>query len=273
MKSILTLTLSLFLFVANGQNKKTAVLTLGTFHFAFHNLDIKKVDKKNQIDILEPKYQKEIEDIVKDISKYKPTIIAIEREPRLQSKIDSIYDKYLKGEHKLSREEYEQIGFRIAKLFGHKKLYCVDDGGDQYEYVNQFFESNDSIEKRNFMDYFEHNPDSLKFYYQGPIFATKGILAELRQLNDEKEIKRGLGNYLIGIFKYETKEKEYFGPDFTTGWWFNRNLRIFRNIQRINANPSDRILIIFGAGHMNILNTLFDCSPEFELLKTNDYLE
>jgi len=82
-----------------------------------------------------------------------------------------------------------------------------------------------------------------------------------------------MGTYLIGTFKYETKGNEFFGPDFVTGWWFNRNLRIFRNIQKINAKPADRILVIFGAGHMTLLNSFFDASPEYKLLKVNDYLK
>jgi hypothetical protein len=36
-----------------------------------------------------------------------------------------------------------------------------------------------------------------------------------------------------------------------------------RNIQRVDAKPSDRILVIFGAGHLNILNYLFECLPEY----------
>ena len=34
-----------------------------------------------------------------------------------------------------------------------------------------------------------------------------------------------------------------------------------------------RILVIFGAGHMTILNYLFECSPEYKLLHVNDYLK
>jgi hypothetical protein len=273
MKFNLTLFLSLFSFFASGQTQKTEVLTLGTFHFAFPNLDIKKVENKDQIDVLEPEYQKEIEEIVKRISKFRPTIIAIERDPNLQSHVDSLYDKYLKGEYQLRRNEEEQIGFRLAKASGLKKLYCVDDGGTHYDYINSVLEGKDSLEKQKFMNFFYKNPDSLYLFYEKPIFKTKGVVAELRRLNNDRRVKGDLGNYLIGVFKYEMKENDFFGPDFVTGWWFNRNLRIFRNIQKINAKPADRILIIYGAGHLNILNPLYECSPEYKLVRTNDFLK
>ena len=92
-------------------------------------------------------------------------------------------------------------------------------------------------------------------------------------LNSESYNNADLGNYLIGVFKYQTSDNEYFGSDFVTGWWFNRNLRIFRNIQKLHAKPTDRILVIFGAGHMNLLNIFFKASPEYKLDKLNDYLE
>jgi hypothetical protein len=123
------------------------------------------------------------------------------------------------------------------------------------------------------MNYFNKYGDTLKQYFPKPVFKTKGIREELLQKNNIDNIKADLGTYLLGIFKYETKDNELFGPDFVTGWWFNRNLRIFRNIQKINATPTDRILVIFGAGHMNLLNSFFDASPEYKLLKVNDYLQ
>ncbi|MCQ5078267.1 DUF5694 domain-containing protein, partial [Alistipes putredinis] len=58
---------------------------------------------------------------------------------------------------------------------------------------------------------------------------------------------------------------------FETGRWFNRNLGIFRNIQRIESGPSDWILVILGAGHLNLLNYLFECSREYRLEDANNY--
>jgi hypothetical protein len=118
-----------------------------------------------------------------------------------------------------------------------------------------------------------NNPDSVKYYNPKPIFKTKGIIAELRRLNDPISIQKSLGNYLIGSFKFESNAYDFLGVHFETGRWFNRNLKIFRNIQRIETNPSDRILVIFGADHMNLLNVFFNSSPEYELVRTNDYLE
>ncbi|MDZ4329346.1 MAG: hypothetical protein U0945_02035, partial [Flavobacterium sp.] len=44
--------------------EQTKVLTLGTFHFKFPNMDVAKTDVDNQIDVFDSKYQKEIELIV-----------------------------------------------------------------------------------------------------------------------------------------------------------------------------------------------------------------
>lgn len=274
MKLKLTVILTLLFAVVFAQApEKTQVLTLGSFHFAFRNLDVIKTSAEDQIDVLEPKYQKEIEDIVARIAKFKPTIIAIEIDPGKQAKYDSLYNQYLLGKYNLARDEIDQIGFRLAKMMQLKKLYCVNAWGKDYEGQEAVLTGKDSLGNRKFMDFFNKYADSLKQYFPDPVFKTKGIRAELIQKNDPNNIKSDLGTYLLGIFKYETNDNEYFGPDFVTGWWFNRNLRIFRNIQKINAKPTDRILVIFGAGHMNLLNTFFDVSPEYRLLKANDYLK
>ena len=102
--------------------KKIVVLTLGTFHFAFHNADLIKTGKEDQIDVLETKYQKEIEEIANRIASFKPTFIAIERDPGKQVKYDSLYHQYLQGKYHLGRGEEEQIGFRVAKMMKLKTL-------------------------------------------------------------------------------------------------------------------------------------------------------
>ena len=269
------------IFTSPGKDNNTGqtkVLTLGIFHFNFPNLDVVKTDNNNQIDVLDAQHQKEIQLIVDKLAEFKPTKIVIERQPKKQQVYDSLYNAYLNGNHKLNRSEEQQIGFRLAKKLGLNKLFCTDAWGTDYEKVLKVIDGNDTIAKDKFWSYFYKNPDSTLYSYRSyqnekPLFKTDGILADLKRRNAKERIKKELGDYLIGIFKYETEDYEQLGPDYVTSWWFNRNLRIFRNIQRINATAEDRILVIYGAGHMNLLNVFFESSPEYELLDVNDYLD
>ena len=251
------------------------VLTLGVFHFNFPNLDVVKTEEEDQIDVLLPEYQKEIELIVEKLSVFKPTVIVIEVEPDYQDVIDSLYNQYLLNNHQLKRGEHQQIGFRIAKKMGLTKLYCVDEFGlgSYYPHIINIFNNEESEEYAALIKAFEDDSNSSYNFHKERIFKTEGILAELIQLNDEENIKKDLGNYLLDIFKHETVPYDFTGVDLQIGRWFGRNLKIFRNIQRIETTPSDRILVIFGSAHLNILNYLFECSPEYTLLRANDFLK
>lgn len=263
----------LFTLHINAQSNKTEVLSLGSFHFNFPNNDFVQVESSNQIDVLKPKYQDEIKLIVKKLEKFNPTKIIIECKSSKQRVIDSLFTSYLQGKHTLSRDEHEQIGFRLAKNLGIKKLYCVDEWGEFNEQVNQVISGKDSLGFKKFDAFYKQNHEEDLKHTPTHVYKDRGILAELIALNKPENIKKSLGNYLIGPFKYEGKEGDFFGVNFETGRWFNRNLKIFRNIQRIDLQPNDKVLIIYGVGHMNILNILFDSSPEFELVHTNKYLD
>ena len=206
------------------------VLTLGTFHFDFPNLDRIQFNNNEIIDISEPKYQAEIEELVNALSEFSPTIIVIERPVEMQNKIDSLFRLYQTGKYILQRGEYEQIGFRLAKKVGINKIYCVDEWGKHYKNIEELLKDENSESYIRFEDSFIHHSDSTKGYYPKPVFQKQGIISELILLNKPENIRRSLGNYLIGHFKYETNVYDFIGVDFETGRWFNRNLRFFRNI-------------------------------------------
>ncbi len=254
--------------------QKSQVMTLGTFHFNFPNLDVHKVDAKDRIDVLQERYQKEITSIVSSLRKFRPTAIAIEAPTASQDRIDSLYAAYRRGMYALGRSETEQLGFRLAKELGLERLDCVDVWGQFYENLNYLMNDTSSRAKA-FEQFYFHNPDSV---YQdenpGSGFSHgRGLLDNLIALNDPVAIRKSLGPYLIGHFKYEERAGDYTGADFETGRWFNRNLRIFRNVQRIPKERSERILVIYGAGHLNVLNYLFSSSPEYEYVSPLPYLE
>jgi len=88
--------------------------------------------------------------------------------------------------------------------------------------------------------------------------------------NDVTQVLRSHGQYLIGGFRIG-RGNDYLGPDMRTRW-YNRNLRIFHNIQRITRSPDERILVIIGSGHLPILRHAVEASPEFDLEEVSTYL-
>jgi hypothetical protein len=88
--------------------------------------------------------------------------------------------------------------------------------------------------------------------------------------NDPERVLESHGQYLIGGF-YLGRDDDYLGPDMRTRW-YNRNLRIVHNLQRLTRGPDERILVIIGAGHLPILAHALRASPEYRVVEVRDYL-
>ncbi len=245
------------------------VMTVGAFHFSYPNLDVVQTRPEDQISVLDERYQSEIVAISMAILEFGPTIIAIEQPPGRQARIDSLYLQYMADHFPLPTGEQYQLGFRIGRMAGVDKIWCIDDRGKPYDNIQAIFEDDERASRFN--DYFLRVRQDLGFQDTQP--KVTSIIDELSKLNQPDQIKDNLAFYLYHPFRYEEEEGDFTGVDFETGRWFNRNLRIFRNMQRIPRGPDDRILLIVGAGHLNLLNPFFDASWEFELVSPLPYLE
>lgn len=245
------------------------IMTLGVFHFAYPNLDAVQIERKDKISVLDEPFQSEIISICKALEEFNPTIIAIEATPDLQPMIDSLYLQYKSDGFDLKKNEIFQIGFRIGNQLNLERIYCIDDFGRHYENVEAIF--GDSARLSKFEDYYLNSRDTIHML---PVASGKvsSIIDALIDCNEPEIIRESLATYLLHPFKYEEAEGDFTGVDFETGRWFNRNLRIFRNIQRISATSNDRILLIIGSEHLNLLNLFFETSREFELVSPLPYL-
>lgn len=272
-KILLLISLLSFHNSVNGQEKdslpRTKVLTLGVFHFDYPNLDAIRIEKKDQISVLDEPYQHEILAIAKSLLEFQPTIIAVELLPQKQTFIDSLFSLYKAGNWLLNKNEVYQLGFRIGKEMNTHKIYCVDDPGRHYDSISEIF--GDSIRLSKLEHYYFNSPDSA-YELDKPSGKIKSIIDALIIGNDPVKIKERLATYLLNPFKYEEETGDFTGVDFESGRWYNRNLRIFRNIQRIPRTAEDKILFIVGSEHLNLLNLFFDVSREFELISPLPYL-
>ena len=50
-----------------------------------------------------------------------------------------------------------------------------------------------------------------------------------------------------------------------------RNVRIYSNVARLVESPEERILVIFGAGHLGWLQHAFASNPRFRVVKLSEF--
>src|ERR1700722_19370339 len=120
------------------------ILVLGTYHMSNPGRDLHNMQADN---VLSPKRQQEIAQLIELLKKFQPTKIAIEAEFGSQ-RVGREYSDYLAGKYTLSPNEIDQIGYRLAKELGHRAVYAVDVDGDfPYYRVLNYAKANDLKQK------------------------------------------------------------------------------------------------------------------------------
>ena len=243
--------------------EKTKVLVVGTFHMNYPGLDDHKTTDSDKIDVLKEPKKSELTELVEYIKKFKPTKIAVEA--GTDRNITEQLQQYKTGILKVSRNETQQIGIRIAAELQLDSLYAVDDNPLSEEWYKK-----DSISLNKMIGNIDWELtdkfDSLytKWYsYNDKSTVNTKILKHFKYINSKESHQYGYGHYLTNWFKTEGNG----GADFLSIWWYNRNLRIFRNIQDITNSPEERIMVLMGNGHAAVLRQLFEASPEYEFIE------
>lgn len=258
------------------KNKQTPqVLLVGSWHFNYPGLDANVTKEKDRINIYSAQRQKELEELLDYIAAFKPTKIMLES-GAITGYLTYNWNEWKAGKAKLYASERSQIGIRLMDRLKLDTVYGVDDGALLMDCLyDSTFKSTPYIDSITRRHYFGGN-DSIQnrfkqFYdYQDKYELHNTLLKSFTYLNSDKVLNRYFGAYIAGG-QFTSVEDE--GPDALSMFWINRNLRIFRNIQRIATTANDRILVLFGAGHVAILKWLFECSPEYQVVKFGEVLK
>ena len=245
----------------------TEILLLGSFHFLESSIDFYSSEIQNELDL-----------ITRKLLKFNPAVIAVEAAAKAQEYIDKSYEIFdlmdLQDRNKMQNEtlgeiymfgqkypitynnESIQIGYRLGKMLAHSKVYAIDD---------------DTILNMDVM--YNKPPSSLKE-------AMNALHADMnKHMNDT----------IVDMYKYYSSEEwsklnhsiyiqanmisagnNYAGAEMVTKW-YERNLKIFSNIQRL-ADTYRRIFIIYGAGHLKILRDLINADSNLKLIDAGKYL-
>jgi hypothetical protein len=250
---------------------RARVMLLGTFHF-----DSPGMDELNlNVDMTTEQRQTEIEEVVHLLEAFRPTKIAVEAPLEAKEKLNERLSAYQSGELRLPANEVYQLGFRLASRLGHKAVFPIDAWARQcyseesfVAYLREIGIDEDAfrnqVNEREWWDRYtrlhEHNQR---------LAAALPLRDYLAYLNSEEQIRLSHGIYLAWP---DADSGNYRVADFITGWWYNRNLRIYANLKRITESPEDRILVIYGSGHIPILRHCVETSYLHTLEPVMTYL-
>jgi hypothetical protein len=196
-------------------------------------------------DVLLPRRQREIAELVERLARYRPTKIAVEA-PYRDADVGARYKRFLAGQYALGRDETEQIGFRLARMLKHPAVYPVDYpmfmSGLRYDEVE--------LKPRP-----QRPPGEPPAPAPAPPALSEDDLRLRRStvteflyyLNDpEKAAKEHGRDYLRQLLP--TGDPAIYESADRVANWYKRNLRMFANLNRITEFPNDRILLIVGSG-------------------------
>ena len=218
----------------------TDILLFGIFHFSEEKIDFTLDEIQNQLD-----------ELALAISRFSPTSVAVELDKEKYGAEYSLLDGNWKNE--FLREQIS-LGGRIAVNAGLQILHPID----------KVYPLNaDMI-----------NPENMQL-----ILPRLKYLQKLDEINDIKEKCKFINsrqyvshdaNMYLDI-NSQNRDGDYFESKCLSEWYF-RNLCIFSNLQSI-AKEHNRVVVLYGAGHIPILRDLINMSDSMNLVDINNYIQ
>lgn len=228
------------------------VMLLGLFHFDNPGLDAVKYQP---VDVMQPAEQAYLQALSQRLARFAPTKVLLEYPDKSDAVMNQRYADYLAGRYELGRNELYQLGFRIAKLAGHARVYGFDQQAPAFQdklwdYMPKAApQTQDKVMAliATLSARYEHEHRNL---------GLRGVLAKLNSPQDDRENK---GFYML-MNDVGADQRLFHGADSAAHWW-QRNLRMYAMVQR-HAGPGERVLVIAGSGHTAILRDLLRADSE-----------
>ena len=242
---------------------RAEVLVLGVYHMSNPGHDIFNMKAD---DVLAPKRQAEIAQLIEVLKRFRPTKVAVEAEVG-DDRIPKRYAEYLAGKHELTSNEIEQIGFRLAKELGHKTVYPTDvDGEFPFQRIVNYAKATGRSKE---LDALLGEVGGM-VKAQGQYLVSHTVLETLLYMNADGKVAEDVGFYYRDAHCGEPGD--WAGADLVSDW-FRRNMRIYSTIAQLVDSPNERVLVIFGAGHLGWLQHDFASDPSFRLRKLADFVK
>lgn len=245
-------------------SEKTQVLNFGTFHFGY-TPDATTVEFDEHND----ENRRQAHEIAIKIAEFKPTIILVECEPKLNEEIANLYSKYLENpKMKLENPtEVELLAFEIGRLSATEKIYGIDH---QMAYNYNIGEHIDnSVDKIWYDSYFT---DPNKFYPEVNVnLEDLSLFEKLKVMNKNIYLDWMIAEN-ADMLTHAGTDDNFEGAD-EAAKYYQRNLRMYTEMNRLDIKPTDRVFILMGASHTAFFRDFISRSPKYEMVNTFDYLK
>jgi hypothetical protein len=248
----------------NEYSKKIPILNFGTFHMGETSdatqTDFDENDKKNQLAVHE---------IAAKLALFQPTVIIVETPPSFDKKLQAEYNEYLANPKMKFKNpsETELLAYELGRLSGTKRIYGVDHKME-YNYMI-------GSEMVNAIDSTWHNKyykEPMKYYPQVDIDENNLNLLDKLKLTNQNAYLDFLIEVNAEMLSHVGSEKGFEGAD-EAAKYYQRNIRMYSNLNRIDLTENDRVFILMGASHTAYFRDFISRSPKYKMVNTFDYLK
>jgi hypothetical protein len=231
------------------------VLVVGTYHMDNPGRDLHNTKAD---DVLAPKRQAEIEELTAVLARFRPTKIAVEWDAGDQVGLERVFGQYAAGQRQLTPDERQQVGMRLAKLVGLKKIYAADTMWDfPYGSLVNWAKANGRSAELEAID--RMGAEQTKA--DGEYLLSHTVLDMFRRLNSSESIAENAAIYArLGHFG---DDNDPAGARLLTRW-YERNTFILTSLLGV-IEPGDRVLVLYGAGHQTLLRRFIADDPTLKL--------
>lgn len=226
-------------------------LFVGSYHMDNPGRDVHNMQAD---DVTSERRQAEIREVAALLERYRPTRVFVERDSAKQADLDRRFaDTCGKGEP-LAHSETEQLGLRIACDMGlagataadWNELGAIDDS----ERINWMRVLELPGQKERHAQMLAVGAEMSRIDQE--VLDNGSVLDALRRKNSRDWLDANARSYfhlaLLGT------PDDPVGASWM-GYWYVRNQMIFNNIVR-GTKDGDRVLVIYGAGHGNLLRQM-----------------
>ena len=254
--------------------KQIKVYLLGTFHFA---------QTDSTYDVLDKHHQESLNRLAAIIARQKPEKIFVERQPEFEFKNrqDSLYKAYVNGAEINNRNEIFQLGFRVARVLGHKKVYQCDNPGmygKYYRPMKKYAEENGQ------MDVLKGTAKGTVIGYddlvdEDSVMNNSTLLEYIQWINSEFVLKTSHAFYTVNCPQISSRDFYNYDDDDTMigadlmAEWYRRNIMIYTKMINQLDYSENAIFLLMGSDHIPVIASFFESNPYFKVMNAEDWLK